>query len=228
MFIPKELEEVPVVVIDNFLPKNYIDNLYKDIERLKPHFKPSIWSYGEEQEGKVQTGTKSNCTGEDLWLPFSAFENDKNDEMGDAIIYLFHFFYNAGVTDFLRHCKSPDLNCYPKFNYNCAYHLINYKNGGYYNWHLDSEVNGMTWGGFEVEKKTTFTFALTLLKDESLITGGEQLFMKDGKIVSVESKNNRLVIFPSNVYHSVTEITMDEDVEWINRRFNIQAWLCHL
>ena len=86
----------------------------------------------------------------------------------------------------------------------------------------------MSWAGFPVDKQTTFTFALTLLKDESLISGGEQLFMKNGKIVSIESKNNRLVIFPSDVYHAVTEITMDENTEWINRRFNLQAWLCHL
>ncbi len=228
MYIPVELEEVPVVVIDNFLPKSYVEKLFLDIEKLKPHFKASNWSYGEEQETQEQSGVKSNCTGEDVWLPFAEHESHKNDNIGDSIIYLFKHFYNGGITDFLKYCKSPDLNCYPKFKYNCAYHLINYKNGGYYNWHQDSNINGMTWGGFEVQKKATFTFALTLIKDEKIISGGDQLFMKDGKIVSVESKNNRLVIFPSDVYHSVTEITMSDNTDWINRRFNIQAWLCHL
>lgn len=226
MFIPREIDEVPVVVIDNFLPKLYLESLFSDIENLKPFFGPSHWTSGKTDE--IKDGINPSCTGEDLWLPFGPNEDDKNEYIGDSIINLYQYTYHTGVTEFLRHCKSPDLNCYPKFNYNCLYHLINYKDGGFYNWHKDEGVSGMSWLGYEVDKKTTFTFALTLLKDESLISGGEQLFMKDGKIVTLESKNNRLVIFPSNVYHAVTEISMDENVDWINRRFNIQAWLCHL
>jgi Rps23 Pro-64 3,4-dihydroxylase Tpa1-like proline 4-hydroxylase len=228
MYIPVELEEVPVVVIDNFLPKDYIESLFSDIENLKPFFGKSKWTTGVGTPDEVQEKISHNCTGEDLWLPFELEEDDKNEHIGDSIINLYQYFYHTGIREFLRHCKSPELNCYSKYNYNCLYHLINYKSGGYYNWHQDSNVSGMSWAGFPVDKQTTFTFALTLLKDESLISGGEQLFMKDGKIVSIESKNNRLVIFPSDVYHAVTEITMDENTEWINRRFNLQAWLCHL
>lgn len=227
MYIPVELEDVPVVVIDNFLPKDYLNRLFKDIESLEPFFKKSKWTLESGEVDEIQEALSHNCTGEDLWLPFNSEDDEKNEFVGDAIINLYQYFYHTGVREFLRYCKSPELNCYPKYRYNCLYHLINYKNGGYYNWHQDSNVSGMSWAGFQVDKQTTFTFALTLLKDESLISGGEQLFMKDGKIVRVESKNNRLVIFPSDVFHSVTEITMDEKTDWINRRFNIQAWLCH-
>ena len=129
MYIPVELEEVPVVVIDNFLPKDYIESLYSDIEDLKPFFGKSKWTTGVGTPDETQEKISHNCTGEDLWLPFEIEEDDKNEHIGDSIINLYQYFYHTGIREFLRHCKSPELNCYSKYNYNCLYHLINYKNG---------------------------------------------------------------------------------------------------
>jgi len=222
MFIPVENQDIPLVVIDDFLPSHYLQSLFSDIKRLKPYFGKSHWTSG------FQADTNPNCTGEDLWLPFSAKEDDKNGQIGEPLAGLFKYFLHEGVINFLSNCKHSDLNSFNRFQYNFLYHIINYGNGGYYNWHLDSKVEGMSWHGFEVNKKTTYTFALTLIQDETLISGGNQLFMKDGKVVKFESKNNQLIIFPSNVYHSLSEIKTTEDLPWEMRRFNIQAWLCHL
>jgi hypothetical protein len=222
MFIPIENKDIPIVVIDNFLPESYLNEVFSNIIDLKDFFSKSHWTSG------VQENINPNCTGEDLWLPFSELEDEKNSKIGTPLAGIFKYFLHEGLTDFLSNCKDPDLSCWGKHQYNFLYHIINYKNGGYYNWHLDSKVEGMSWSGYEVSKKTTFTFALTLIKDESLLSGGNQLFMKEGKIVEVPSKNNQLIIFPSNIYHSLCEIKADENLPWEARRFNIQAWFCHL
>ncbi len=222
MFIPIEKEEIPLIVIDDFLPQRYIDTIFSQIVELKPHFSKSNWSSG------VQDEHGPNCSGEDLWLPFSKEQDDKNNEIGQDLANLWKFLFHEGLNNFLDNCNHTEFRDYSTVKYNFAYHIINYGNGGYYNWHLDSKITGGTWYGIEVNNRTLFTFALTLIKDESLIKGGKQLFMKDGKIVELESKNNQLVIFPSTVYHSLTEIKTDENLDWEKRRFNIQAWLCEL
>lgn len=73
-----------------------------------------------------------------------------------------------------------------------------------------------------------FTFALTLVKDPSVMKGGEQYFMYKNNTFKLPLTNNQLVIFPSTVYHACSEITAPKDLAWENKRFNIQAWLCHV
>jgi hypothetical protein len=199
--------------------------LFNQIFNLKKHFGESSWSF-DGDEPIINSKHKSHCNGEDLWLPFE--DPEKNSDMGEDLVYLCKFFFQEGLIDFLKNSKHGEFKNFHEFEYNFVYHIINYGNNGYYNWHKDSRVSGQSFYGVEVDKKTTYTFALTLIKDESLLKGGKQLFMKDGNIVEIESKNNQLVIFPSNVYHSLTEIQADENLSWENRRFNIQAWLCHL
>lgn len=223
MFIPKEHPDIPLIIVDNFLPTQYCKNLMEDIKKLKPLYSTSHWVEGP------QTGLNQNCTGEDLWLPFGEEEDIKNEQIGESIANLWNYLFHFGLLDFIDNSKHPELNLYSKFKYNFAYHIINYPNSGYYNWHKDSILEGMTWRGYDVCKDTTYTFALTLIDDESnIVSGGRQLFMKDGNIFELESKNNQLVIFPSSVYHSLTEIEYKDDLPWESRRFNLQAWLCHL
>lgn len=222
MFIPIEREELPLIIVDNFLPTEYVELIFSQLTNLRPYFSKSNWTSG------VQQKHSPNCNGEDLWLPFSAKEDDKNENIGQDLADLWKFLFHEGLINYLDNCKHYEFKNYSKIKYNFAYHLINYGNSGYYNWHVDSILQGPTWYGIEVENRNLFTFALTLIKDESLIEGGKQLFMKSGKIVEIQSKNNQLVIFPNSVYHSLTEIKCDENLDWENRRFNIQAWLCEL
>ena len=46
MYIPVEHEHIPLVVIDNFLPRDYVTKLYEDFIKLKPHFGVPHWSGG--------------------------------------------------------------------------------------------------------------------------------------------------------------------------------------
>lgn len=230
MFYPKEVEDLPIIIIDNFLPKNYLEKLFNDILKLKKHFNNSKFVDNESYS------QKEHCNGDDIWLPFPPNQSEKNADVGESIFELQNYFFHEGVIDFIDNCKNSELNCYSRFPYNFAFHIINYGDGGYYNWHLDHKVfNPLILMGkaepsdiIPLEKNVTFTFALTIIKDESKLTGGKQVFMKNGKVLEIESKNNQLVIFPSNVYHSLTEIKAEKNLPWENRRFNFQAWLCHI
>ena len=100
-------------------------------------------------------------------------------------------------------------------------HIVSYGNNGYYNWHSDG---GIYYNGLGLP--ALWTFALTLIKDPSKVSGGDQLIMEKDKTIRIPLENNSLVIFPSYTFHSMTEIKSidNNELPWENRRFNIQFW----
>ena len=89
-------------------------------------------------------------------------------------------------------------------------HVISYNNGGYYNWHQDSEF---------------YTFNLILNEGDELY-GGDMLFMDDGRTVEIPNQNNIMVVFPTYVHHAITPIKSrsGKDVPFPQQRFSIQYW----
>ena len=230
MYIPVEHEHIPLVVIDNFLPRDYVTRLYEDFIKLKPHFGIPVWHGGHNDVNFAYNPDEPlspRCTGQDIWLPFDKDQSEKNKDVGYYVSNLNKYIFHQGILDFLAHAKSEELTSYAKFGYLYKYHIINYGDGGYYNWHRDLLVSGMTWSDVEVNKQNAFTFALTLIKDPSVMKGGEQYFMYKNHTYRLPLTSNQLVIFPSTVFHACSEITAPKDLEWENKRFNIQAWLCH-
>jgi len=235
MYIPVEYDKVPLVVIENFLPNDFLKELINDIVKLKHHFGIPHWaSPNSLVNDNVNMITDANkpisplCIGEDIWLPFTDDKIQCDVEIGKYILNLQKYLFHQGILEFMSNCKSEQLNLYSIFRQHYRYHIINYGNGGYYNWHKDTQLSGRTFENIYVDKKTTFTFALTICKNIDLISGGDQIFMYKNNIVKLPLKHNQLVIFPSTVWHSCTEITAPEDLEWENKRFNIQAWLCNV
>lgn len=230
MYIPVEHDTIPLVVIDNFLPRDFITKLFEDFIKLKPHFGIPHWSGydGGNLAYNADEPISPLCTGQDVWLPFDRNEQEKNKDLGFYISNLHKYLFHQGILDFMSNAKNQELNAYSKFRYYYKYHIINYGNGGYYNWHRDLNVNGITWDGVEVNKTNAFTFALTLVKDTSVMTGGDQLFMYKNHTFKLPLTNNQLTIFPSTVFHSCSEIIAPKDLSWENKRFNLQAWLCHV
>jgi hypothetical protein len=226
MYIPIEHEKIPLVTVENFLPRDYIVKLMEDFINLKPYFGIPMWTHGHAYNSDDPLSPL--CTGQDIWLPFEKENQEKNKYLGKYITNLNQYIFHQGILNFLTNCKHEELTAYAKFRYHYKYHVVNYGDGAYYNWHCDRDVAGMTWDGVEVNKANAFTFALTLVKDVSLIKGGDQLFMYKNNIHKIPLANNQLSIFPSNVYHSCTEITTSPQLSWENKRFNIQAWLCHV
>ena len=83
MFIPIENKDIPIVVIDNFLPESYLNEVFSNIIDLKDFFSKSHWTSG------IGEDINPNCTGEDLWLPFSQEEDEKNAKIGTPLAGIF-------------------------------------------------------------------------------------------------------------------------------------------
>ena len=58
-----------------------------------------------------------------------------------------------------------------------------------------------------------------------MFSGGEFSFPEDD--VHLETKNNRMILFPSWVSHKVSEVIMEQDVEFSsNGRYCITQFMC--
>ena len=69
------------------------------------------------------------------------------------------------------------------------------------------------------------TFNLVLNEGDEL-TGGDMLFMDDGRIVEIPNQNNLMVVFPTYIHHAITPIKSKsgKDVPFPQQRFSIQYW----
>ena len=195
MYIPIEHEKIPLVIIDNFLPRDYIIKLYEDFIKLKPFFGIPHWSSYDGGGGAYSPDEPLSplCTGQDLWLPFDKNQQEKNANLGFYISNLQKYLFHQGILDFLTYSKSEELNAYSKFSYTYKYHIINYGDGGYYNWHKDLRVNGMTWDGIEANNKANaFTLLLlnpfdlnaleTVSNNSTILSASNSLFSEFNKV----------------------------------------------
>ena len=90
--------------------------------------------------------------------------------------------------EFIKYLPQENKTCYLR-----DYTLINYyENSDYYLEHHDDGI---------------LTILYWIYREPKRFEGGE-FYLQDEKI---ELKNNRLIIFPSNIKHSVTEVRMDEE-----------------
>jgi hypothetical protein len=237
MFVPVFHEDPPLLVIDDFLPSGYLQKLFADVAALRPHFGIPEWSDEDSQRAlayQEDDRISSLCTGEDLWLPNGddlgvstrTKANPENILIGRHLRQLQEFLFHQGVLCFLEASSHSVLNTL-KDPWAYKIHIINYGNGGYYNWHCDRKLNGRTFDGVpRNEAAVEFTFALTIANELSQLKGGDQLFMYDSKVLRLPLASNQLVIFPAETLHACTEIFAPDDLPWENRRFNIQAWVC--
>ena len=95
MYIPVEHEHIPLVVIDNFLPRDYVTRLYEDFIKLKPHFGIPHWSGGYNNGPSYNPNDPVNplCTGHDVWLPFDKDKVEKNKDLGFYLSNLNKYIY---------------------------------------------------------------------------------------------------------------------------------------
>ena len=101
MYIPIEHENIPLVVIDNFLPRDYISKLYEDFIKLKPHFGIPHW--GGSYNGNAYNSDEPLsplCTGQDIWIPFNKENDEKNKDLGHYISNLYKYIFHQGVFEY--------------------------------------------------------------------------------------------------------------------------------
>ena len=73
-----------------------------------------------------------------------------------------------------------------------------YENGAYYKKHQDtSSLTALTW----------------FYKSPKKFSGGDLILSLDDEDIIIEVKNNKCVIFPSIIHHTVTDVSMNEEDE---------------
>lgn len=227
MFLLKEEDDLPIITAEDFLPRRLVDNIQQEMYDIREYFGTPSWRFGDftmrdsEMTGGTDITVSDNnhlCWGNDIWLP------DENVPSGFHLNNLDKFFYHQGIIRFMSECLSREFQLANRFPLHGRTHIISYGNGGYYNWHDDGFVAGITNTGKNIAQTPLYTVSYTLVRDESLIEGGSQLFMHEGKTFEYPLKNNFLCIFPSRMFHACSEVKCDPDMPWENNRFNIQMW----
>ena len=190
-----------IIICKNYLPKPMLDLIKIDLLNNRGNFDLPMWS------DNTKNLFSEKCGGLDYWI-------DKNKPVppnNETIVKLEKWFYHHGLLSFINNHGRLNLFQFLKRPLEHKIHVISYNNGGYYNWHHDTEH---------------FTFNLVLTEGEEL-SGGNMLFMDEGRIIEVPNQNNLMILMPSFIEHCVTPLhsKTGKDVPFPQQRFSIQYWV---
>ena len=189
-----------LIICKNFLPDPMLQKIKIDLLNNRGRFNIPSWS-----DSNINL-FNSKCGGLDYWI-----QHGETIENNEAICDLGNWFYHQGFFQFLQNSGRTNAFYFLNKKKQHNIHVISYNNGGYYNWHPDSEF---------------FTFNLVLNEGDEL-SGGDMLFMDDGRIVEIPHQNNLMVVFPTYIHHAITPIKSKsgKDVPFPQQRFSIQFWV---
>ena len=188
-----------IIICKNFLPDPMLQKIKIDLLNNRGRFNIPSWS-----DSNINL-FNSKCGGLDYWI-----QHGETIENNEAICDLGNWFYHQGFFQFLQNSGRTNAFYFLNKKKQHNIHVISYNNGGYYNWHPDSEF---------------FTFNLVLNEGDEL-SGGDMLFMDDGRIVEIPNQNNLMVVFPTYIHHAITPIKSKsgKDGPFPQQRFSIQYW----
>jgi len=187
-------------VVDDFYTNRELEELWKELEYFtSPNrlFSPDM-TFSATGDGELLKNNKS--------VPLdSIYQN--NRRMSDILRLNRKLFDNTIFDDF------SNLHPYNTCIKECSldYTLLSYyENGDYYQSHKDlAQFTALTW----------------IYKEPKMFSGGEFSFPEDD--IHLETKNNRMILFPSWVSHKVSEVIMEQDVEFSsNGRYCITQFMC--
>jgi hypothetical protein len=197
----------PVLIADHFLGSTESENVLKECIELKKVYMPA----------KIADGP----SGSKLDLGFR-----RND-----VVYLDDIFSGAPErSDILSQlsrrvqsleCKELWAKHYLLFdiiNYATRREVVvsRYGHGGGYKKHRDTIINASP------NRLVTLVYYVNL--SPSRFSGGDLVLWEAGSSLRISPKHDRLVAFPSAVYHEVEEVQISEDA-WEYGRFSINYWL---
>lgn len=172
----------PVLVVDDFYSEDELNLLWKEIKFLTEadKFNPP------ESTGAAQEGEEYLKSANGIWID-NLYTNRSTSNILRCNRKIF-------TEEFTTAAKSTNpLYCILE-SINSDYTLLNYyEDSEYYKKHRDESV---------------FTAITMLIKDPSKFSGGD--FIVHDFDMLIEKRNNRLVLFPGVLEHSVTPVKMNE------------------
>ena len=191
-----------IIICENYLPQQMLNLIKVDLLNNRTRFNLPYWT------DSTLNYFNEKCGGLDYWI-----ENGKPaPPNNEAILGLNKWFYHQGLISFINQSERISVFKFlerKKLEHHI--HVIAYNDGGYYNWHQDSEH---------------FTFNLILTEGNEL-EGGDMLFMDEGRIIEIPNQNNIMVLIPAFLRHSITPLRSKtgKDVSFPQQRFSIQYWV---
>jgi hypothetical protein len=166
------------LVVDNFYEKNELELIWQELDFLRPKLlDPEHTGSARSIEGKILKNNKG------IFLDECYTKREISN-----ILQLNRKIFCNEIIDNIKRNFGTFYKLYPKSNID--YTLVNYyENGGFYKPHEDDGI---------------FTAISIFYKDPNSIKGGDLFFPEYG--ISIEGRSNRLVIFPSTVIHSVSDV----------------------
>lgn len=191
------------IVIDDWLPWVHLLQVTNSVSSLIPAMK--ISKVNSDQGVVVSTNSKSS---KNLWL--FQFFNGKNIDF-NLPAFIEEKMWSESMKDIFKETKDSLFQT-ALYTDTGQMLLSKYADGDHYSWHRDYNP--------------TVTMNFMLAREPLSFTGGDFVF-GDWETKSVTKtipfKNNRLLIFPSRVFHYVTPVekkTADPELD----RFTIQYW----
>jgi hypothetical protein len=191
------------IVIDDFVPWVYNLQIINEACRLIPGMVTS--KVNSNQGIVISPGSKSS---KNMWL-FQQYASRPNSFQIST--YLEQRIWSDEVKKILLEAND---SLFTNMLYTDSSQMLmsKYTHEDHYSWHRDYNP--------------TATMNYMFAKDPSKFTGGDFVFgdwETKQPLKTIEFKNNRLVIFPSRVYHCVTPVVKkDRNPEY--DRFTVQYW----
>ena len=190
------------IIIKDFLTKEDQDILWDEIKENESKFSAGL--YNKEGKEEVHEDVKKN-------LVFNVTE--AYSSMPDSLIrsmFYYRIFNDSKMQNILSTAKSPIYNLL-RFTNADSTKVSAYKNGDFYDWHIDQTEQGL------------LTVIYMMNKEPKKFTGGNLMMKWDEVEKSVPFENNTIFIFPRDTPHKVSNIKMESD-EFYDRRFTIQCF----
>ncbi len=191
------------IVIDDWLPWVHDIRVMNSVYSLVPYMKQS--KVNSDQGIVISPNSKSS---KNLWL-FQFFQGKQTDF--NLAKFIEEKIWSKEICKIF---KETNDSLYKTALYTDTSQLLlsKYTNGDHYSWHRDYSP--------------LVTFNLMLTKEPKNFTGGDFVFGDwDNKspLKTISFKHNRLIVFPSRVFHCVTPVVKNNNnVE--TDRFTIQYW----
>ena len=173
----------PWISIEDFYDKNELELIWKELDFLCDSKK--LHDANSPEVGAASKGGNILKQNSSIFLDFLYYERKFSNILTTNRKIINCVENNKRKTDnwFFKH-----FTCEDDFTL-----LSYYEDSDYYKPHTDSAaITTLTW----------------LYKEPKRFTGGDLIFPNTKEII--ECKNNRVIIFPSVIWHQVTEVKMNE------------------
>lgn len=191
------------IIVDDWLP--WVHNL-RIINELVPLIPFMRVSKVHSNKGIVQSATHKSS--KNLWLYQHYAQFSKQYKITELIEK------NAWKPEMVETLKQTGDSLFQSLLYTDTSQMLlsKYENGDHYDWHRDYSL--------------TATMNYMVAKEPLKFKGGDFIFGgwdEKTELKRIEFKNNRLLIFPSRVWHKVEPVT-DFKGHAQEARFTIQYW----